>query len=119
MQAEVKDAYWKIFDTSDLSTGPGPKLVEIIDNRISEMAARYSAAYPSAMKCLATDRGGLTAYLRFPAEHHNRVRHSNSSSALSARPAAAPRSSAGFPARPAASPWSGPCSTGPPAAGAG
>jgi putative transposase len=77
MQAEVKDAYWKIFDTEDLTTGPGPKLVELIDARISEMAARYSATYPSAMKCLTTDREGLTAYLRFPAEHHNRVRHSN------------------------------------------
>src|SRR5204862_1485191 len=77
MQAEVKDAYWKIFDTSDLATGPGLKLVELIDNRISEMAARYQPTYPSAMKCLTTDREGLTAYLRFPAEHHNRVRHSN------------------------------------------
>ena len=56
---------------------PGPKLVEIIDNRISEMAAKYSATYPSAMKCLTTGAGGLTAYLRFLAEHHNRVRHSN------------------------------------------
>ncbi len=64
MQAEVKDAYWKIFDTEDLKTPPGPKLAEIIDARISEMAARYSATYPSAMKCLATDKAGLTAYLR-------------------------------------------------------
>jgi putative transposase len=77
MQAEVKDAYWKIFDTEDLKTPPGPQLVELIDDRISEMAARYSATYPSAMKCLATDREGLTAYLRFPAEHHHRIRHSN------------------------------------------
>ena len=77
MQAEVKDAYWKIFNTEDLATPPGPKLVEIIDARISETAARYQATYPSAMKCLTTDREGLTAYLRFPAEHHNRVRHSN------------------------------------------
>ena len=77
MQAEVKDAYWKIFDTEDLTTPPGPRLAEIIDARISEMAARYGTTYPSAMKCLATDREGLTAYLRFPAEHHNRVRHSN------------------------------------------
>jgi putative transposase len=77
MQAEVKDAYWKLFDTSDLTTRPGPRLVEIIDNRITEMAGRYRSAYPSAMKCLTTDREGLTAYLRFPAEHHNRVRHSN------------------------------------------
>jgi transposase-like protein len=77
MQAEVKDAYWKIFDTEELKTPPGPELVEIIDARITEMAARYGPAYPSAMKCLTTDREGLTAYLRFPAEHHNRVRHSN------------------------------------------
>jgi transposase-like protein len=77
MQAEVKDAYWKLFDTSDLTTPPGPKLAEIIDARIGEMAAKYSATYPSAMKCLTTDAEGLTAYLRFPAEHHTRVRHSN------------------------------------------
>ena len=38
---------------------------------------RYSATYPSAMKCLTTDKEGLTAYLRFPAEHHQRIRHSN------------------------------------------
>jgi transposase-like protein len=41
------------------------------------MAARYGATYPSAMKCLTTDRAGLTAYLRFPAGHHHRIRHSN------------------------------------------
>jgi hypothetical protein len=29
------------------------------------------------MKILLTDREGLTAYLRFPAEHHRRIRHSN------------------------------------------
>ena len=77
VQAEVKDAYWKIFDTEGLTTPPGPKLVEIIDARISELAARYGTAYPSAMKCLTTDAAGLTAYLRFPAEHHHRIRHSN------------------------------------------
>jgi hypothetical protein len=32
---------------------------------------------PSAMKCLTADREGLTAYLRFPAGHHHRIRHSN------------------------------------------
>jgi hypothetical protein len=40
MQAEVKDAYWAIFDTEDLTTPPGPRLVEIIDHRIDEFAAR-------------------------------------------------------------------------------
>ena len=77
MQAEVKDAYWKIFDTAGLATGPGPALVELIDARISEMATRYGTAYPSAMKALITDREGLTAHLRFPADHHKRIRHSN------------------------------------------
>jgi hypothetical protein len=46
MQAEVKDACWKVFDTGDLTTAPGPKLVELIDTRISELAARYQALYP-------------------------------------------------------------------------
>jgi hypothetical protein len=77
MQAEVKDAYWKTFDTEGLDTLPGPKLVEIIDARIAGMAARYGATYPAAMKCLTTDREGLTAYLRCPTEHHHRIRHSN------------------------------------------
>ena len=77
MQAEVKDAYWALFDTEDLTTKPGPELVELIDHRIAAMADRYSATYPAAMKCLLADREGLTAYLRFPAEHHHRIRHSN------------------------------------------
>ena len=77
MQAEIKDAYWKIFDTEDLQTPPGPELVAIIDARIDAFAAKYRALYPAAVKCLLTDREGLTAYLRFPAEHHHRIRHSN------------------------------------------
>jgi putative transposase len=77
MQAEVKDAYWALFDTEDLKTQPGPRLAELVDHRITEMAGRYAATYPAAMKCLLADRGGLTAYLRFPAEHHHRIRHSN------------------------------------------
>jgi transposase-like protein len=77
MQPEIKDAYWKLFDTDGLKTQPGPRLVELADHRITEMAARYQATYPAAMKCLLADHEGLTAYLRFPAEHHHRIRHSN------------------------------------------
>ncbi|VAZ69655.1 hypothetical protein LAUMK40_05818 [Mycobacterium kansasii] len=29
------------------------------------------------MKILLIDRAGLTAYLRFPPDHHHRIRHSN------------------------------------------
>ena len=113
MQAEVKDAYWKIFGTGDLKTAPGPKLVDLIDARISEMAARYAPTYPAAMKALTTDAAGLTAYLGSPPSTITASGTPTSSSAPSARPAAAPRSSAGSPARPAASPSSGPSWTAP------
>ena len=77
MQAEVKDAYWAIFDTEDLKTPPGPDLVAVIDGRIDGLAGKYQALYPAAARILLTDREGLTAYLRFPAEHHKRIRHAN------------------------------------------
>jgi putative transposase len=77
MQAEIKDAYWALFDTEDLTCAPVPRLVEIIDQRISAFVDRYRATYPAAVKILLTDRTGLTGYLRFPAEHHHRIRHSN------------------------------------------
>jgi transposase-like protein len=77
MQAEIKDAYWAIFDTEELKTPPGPKLAEITGARIDEFAARYQGTYPAAVKCLTADRAGLTACLRFPAVHHHRIRHSN------------------------------------------
>ena len=38
MQAEVKDAYWKLFDTRDLKTQHEPRLVELAGHRITEMA---------------------------------------------------------------------------------
>src|SRR6516162_356171 len=77
MQAEIRDGYWAVFDTADLTTEPGPRLVELIDARLSAFATRYAATYPAAMKIPLTDREGLTAYLRFPPEHHHRIRHSN------------------------------------------
>lgn len=77
MQAEIRDGYWAIFDTTDLTIEPGPQLVEIIDERIVAFAAKYADLYPAAMKILLTDQAGLTAYLRFPVAHHGRVRHSN------------------------------------------
>jgi putative transposase len=73
MQAEVKDAYWAIFDTEDLKTPPGPGLVQLIDHRIDEFAGKYQGKYPAAARCLLADREGLTACLRFPAEHHRRI----------------------------------------------
>ncbi|WP_191499184.1 IS256 family transposase, partial [Mycobacterium simulans] len=77
MQAEIRDGYWACFDTPDLPNQTGPKLVELIDTRLGAFAARYAPTCPAAMKILLADRPGLTAYLRFPPEHHHRIRHSN------------------------------------------
>jgi putative transposase len=77
MQAEIRDGYWACFDTDEVKTEPGPRLVELVDARLTAFADRYGATYPAAMKILLTDRTGLTAYLRFPVEHHHRIRHSN------------------------------------------
>ena len=79
-QAEIRDAYWAIFDTEDLITAgmtPGHDLVAAVQRRIDGFAEQYRRAFPSAVKCLLTDRAQLTSYLRFPAEHHRRIRHSN------------------------------------------
>jgi putative transposase len=77
---EIRDAYWAIFDIDDLlarGTQPGPKLVAAVQRRVDAFADKYGPAFPSAIKCLLTDREQLTSYLRFPAEHHKRIRHSN------------------------------------------
>ena len=65
------------FDTWKDFLATGPKLVEVIDARIGDLAAKYQGIYPAAAKVLLTDREGLNAYLRFPAEHHHRIRHSD------------------------------------------
>lgn len=77
MQDEIRDGYWAIFNTDGLDTPPGPRLVELVQARITAFADKYAATYPAAMKILLTDAAGLTAYLRFPVEHHQRIRHSN------------------------------------------
>ncbi len=83
-QTELKNAYWKLFDVEDVLHGkdgpalvPGPELVAFVQARIAAFADAYGSHYPTAVKCLLTDREQLTSYLRFPREHHRRVRHSN------------------------------------------
>jgi transposase-like protein len=79
-QAELRDTYWAIFDTEDLiaaGVAPGQELVAAVQRRVDAFAETYTRAYPAAVKCLLTDRQQLTSYLRFPIEHHRRIRHSN------------------------------------------
>jgi putative transposase len=70
------------------------------------------------MKCLLTDRAGLTAYLRCPAEHHKRIRHSNFIERTFGVTRRRTKVIGPCLGRPAASPCYGPCWTAPPAAGA-
>jgi transposase-like protein len=58
-----------------------------VQARIDAFAEHYRPSYPAAVKCLLADREQLTAYLRFPAEHHKGSATPTSSSAPSARPA--------------------------------
>ena len=75
-QAEVKAAYWEIFDLDD-SSGPGEKAIAEVTRRAEAFSARYAKAYPAAVRCLQTEFDSLTTYLRFPREHWSRTRHSN------------------------------------------
>jgi transposase-like protein len=73
---EVKAAFWEIFDLPE-DVEPGERAVRIAQANIDGFARRYEREFPSAVKCLRTDRQALTAYLRFPAEHWHRIRHTN------------------------------------------
>ena len=79
-QEEIRSAYWAIFDTTALTTAgiqPGQRLVTAVQARIDAFASKYATLYPAAVRCLLADCEQLTSYLRFPAEHHKRIRHSN------------------------------------------
>jgi transposase-like protein len=76
-QEQVKAAYWKIFDTSEDGLPPSQRLVEAVQARFDAFANRWGGRYPAAVKVLLSDRQSLTTYLRFPVEHHQRIRHSN------------------------------------------
>jgi putative transposase len=79
-QEEIRGAYWEIFDTAALTAAgvkPGQRLVTAVQARIDAFAQKYAKLYPAAVRCLLSDCEQLTSYLRFPAGHHNRIRHSN------------------------------------------
>ncbi len=79
-QTEIRNAYRAIFDTEGLTaaeTSTGPELVAAVQARIDTFAEKHASVFPAAVKCLLSDREQLTSYLRFPVEHHKRIRHSN------------------------------------------
>jgi transposase-like protein len=74
-QAEVKAAFWKIFD--DLDADPGEPAIAAARARVADFTARYEKRFPAAVECLHDDLPSLLTHLRFPAGHHKRIRHSN------------------------------------------
>lgn len=74
-QAEVKAAFWQIFD--DIDAEPGDQAVAQARQRAHAFADRYDHRYPAAVACLLDTLPELTCFLRFPREHRKRIRHSN------------------------------------------
>ena len=74
-QGEVKSAYWAIFDDTGAETAEDA--IAVVRGRADRFTVAYAKRFPAAVDCLMTDFASLTAYLRFPAGHHRRIRHSN------------------------------------------
>jgi putative transposase len=74
-QAEVKAAYWQVFD--DITAEPGEAAVAQARQRAHAFADRYGKRYPAAVACLLDSLPELTCFLRFPREHWTRIRHTN------------------------------------------
>ena len=75
-QEKVKADYWAIFDLPD-GTVPGEAAVAEATRRARAFGAKWRKLYPSAVECLEADFCHLLTFLRFPAEHWGRIRHSN------------------------------------------
>jgi putative transposase len=74
-QDEVKVAYWAIFDAT--GEAPGEKSVVVARKRAEDFSVRFGRQFPAAVSCLNDDLASLFTYLRFPDQHHQRIRHSN------------------------------------------
>ena len=74
-QAEVKKAFWSLFE--DTGAEPGDAAIAVVRERAERFAATYAKRFPAAVECLMADFTSLSTYLRFPAGHHGRIRHSN------------------------------------------
>jgi transposase-like protein len=66
---EVKARWWKVFDDAASAAQARRGLEAIV--------ADYRSAYPSAMAVIERDLDALVAHLRWPCEHHKRIRTTN------------------------------------------
>lgn len=75
VQGEVKAEFWKIFN--DVDEAPGTAALAEVRRRAKRFATKWRPLYPAAVECFEDDFEHLVTYLRFPAEHWQRIRHSN------------------------------------------
>jgi putative transposase len=68
LHREVKGRYWAAFDA-----GSPVKARRVLE----QLAGDYQAAYPSFARSLTGDLEAPVVHLRFPTEHHKRVRSTN------------------------------------------
>jgi putative transposase len=73
-QDEVKRDYWAIFDGIDADGAAGEAEGR---KRAKRFIAKWKPLYPSAVACVEDNLDALVVHLRFPKEHHKRIRHSN------------------------------------------
>jgi transposase-like protein len=73
-QSDLKGDYWAIFEGIE---GDGEKALAEGRRRAKRFIAKWKPLYPSAVACVEDNLESLLVYLRFPAEHHKRIRHSN------------------------------------------
>ena len=73
-QDQVKRDYWAIFDQIEQE---GEAAVAEARRRAKRFIAKWQPLYPSAVACVADNLDALVVHLRFPKEHHRRIRHSN------------------------------------------
>ncbi|MGH9268311.1 MAG: IS256 family transposase [Acidimicrobiales bacterium] len=74
-KAQVKGEFWAIWD--GIEAAPGGEAVAEATRRARAFSAKWGKLYPAAVACLNDGFEYLTTYLRFPAEHWGRIRHSN------------------------------------------
>jgi putative transposase len=66
---ELKARWWRVFDEAASPAEAKQGLRAIV--------ADYRSAYPSAMAVIERDLDELVAHLRFPTDHHKRIRSTN------------------------------------------
>ena len=69
-----RDYYWAIFDNIEEE---GKRAVAEAKRRAKRFVAKCKSLYPAAVACVDDNLDELVTHLRFPKEHHKRIRHSN------------------------------------------